>query len=68
MIICVCHNLNGRKVDDAIDNGAKSPKEIQAHHGNKFQCGRCKPEMCARLREKTAETAMENGLVANAIA
>ena len=63
MIICVCHNLNGRKVGEAIDNGAQSPKEIQAHHGNKFQCGRCKPEMCALIRaQNSADTPVENAI------
>lgn len=68
MIICVCHNLNCRKVGEAIENGAASPKEIQSYHGNKFQCGRCKPEMCARIRESQSDTVASEALVANAIA
>ncbi|MAI90115.1 (2Fe-2S)-binding protein [Ponticaulis sp.] len=68
MIICVCHNLNCRKVGEAIDNGASSPKEIQAFHGNQFQCGRCKPEMCARLREQKSLASATDTLVENAIA
>ncbi|MAK63029.1 MAG: (2Fe-2S)-binding protein [Ponticaulis sp.] len=68
MIICVCHNLNCRKVGEALDAGAQSPKEIQAHHGNKFQCGRCKPEMCSRIRERNAANTVSPALAANAIA
>lgn len=68
MIICVCHNLNCRKVGDAIDAGASSPKEIQAHHGNQFQCGRCKLEMCARIRERNAVAFSGDDPVANALA
>lgn len=68
MIICVCHNLNCRKVSEALDAGAQSPKEIQAHHGNQFQCGRCKPEMCARIRERNSAAVASETVVANAIA
>ncbi|MAQ13898.1 MAG: (2Fe-2S)-binding protein [Sandaracinus sp.] len=68
MIICVCHNLNCRKVGEAIDSGAKSPKEVQSFHGNKFQCGRCKPEICSRIRERNSDTVATDIPVANAIA
>lgn len=68
MIICVCHNLNCSKVGEAIENGATSPKEIQAFHGNRFQCGRCKPEMCAKLRASQAPTTANESLAENAIA
>ncbi|MEM9225806.1 MAG: (2Fe-2S)-binding protein [Pseudomonadota bacterium] len=45
MIICVCRNLNEKKVREAVSAGARSPKEVQAHHGCKFNCGQCRCAM-----------------------
>lgn len=59
MIICVCHRLNCRKVDEAIAAGAVTPKAVQAHHGNQFQCGKCKPEICERLKASANEVQVQ---------
>ena len=45
MIICICRNLNEKKIRDAVSAGARSPKEVQAHHGCKFNCGQCRCAM-----------------------
>lgn len=42
MIICICRNLNGRKIDTAIGDGARTPAQVMAHHGVRFNCGQCR--------------------------
>ncbi len=41
MIICVCNHINCRSVREAVEAGARSPNAVQAHHGCKFNCGKC---------------------------
>ncbi|WP_119167962.1 (2Fe-2S)-binding protein [Algihabitans albus] len=41
MIVCVCNNLNCRKVREAVDAGALSCAKVYLHHGVRPQCGRC---------------------------
>ena len=45
MIICVCNAINCKSVRAAVEAGADSPKAVQAHHGCKFQCGKCRPSI-----------------------
>lgn len=45
MIVCVCNRLNCRSVRAAVANGARSPKAVQAHHGCRFNCGKCCSEI-----------------------
>lgn len=41
MIVCVCHNINCRKVREAVDAGASSCAKVYLHHGVRPKCGRC---------------------------
>lgn len=41
MIICICNRINCRGVRDAVEGGARSPGAVQAHHGCRFNCGKC---------------------------
>ena len=41
VIVCVCNNLNCRKVREAVDAGAVSCAKVYLHHGVRPQCGRC---------------------------
>ncbi|WP_421709058.1 (2Fe-2S)-binding protein [Algihabitans sp.] len=41
VIVCVCNNLNCRKVREAVDAGAASCAKVYLHHGVRPQCGRC---------------------------
>lgn len=45
MIICICNNINGRAAKEAVDAGARSPREVLAKNGCKFNCGKCKCAM-----------------------
>lgn len=52
MIICICRRINDKGVREAIEAGARSPEAVQAHHGCRFNCGKCR---CA-MGEVIAET------------
>ncbi|MBA4225752.1 MAG: (2Fe-2S)-binding protein [Hyphomonas sp.] len=52
MIICVCNRINCRSVREAVDAGARSPKAVQAHHGCKFNCGKCSTTIGEMISEK----------------
>ncbi|MEM7662322.1 MAG: (2Fe-2S)-binding protein [Pseudomonadota bacterium] len=45
MIICICNNINERRARQAIDAGARSPREVLAKNGCSFNCGTCKCDM-----------------------
>lgn len=51
MIICVCNRINCRSVREAVDAGARSPKAVQAHHGCKFNCGKCSQSIGEMIAE-----------------
>ncbi|KCZ89005.1 (2Fe-2S)-binding protein [Hyphomonas jannaschiana] len=57
MIICVCNALNCKSVRAAVEAGADSPKAVQAHHGCRFQCGKCR----SSIGEMIAETDIDRG-------
>ncbi|MEO0881087.1 MAG: (2Fe-2S)-binding protein [Pseudomonadota bacterium] len=45
MIICICNNINERKIRAAVDSGARSPKDVMQKNGCDFNCGKCKCEI-----------------------
>lgn len=51
MIICVCNRINCRGVREAVDSGARSPKAVQAHHGCRFNCGKCSTSIGEMIAE-----------------
>lgn len=54
MIICICRRLNETAVHDAVDAGARTPAEVQAHHGCRFNCGKCRDAMDDVIRTREA--------------
>jgi bacterioferritin-associated ferredoxin len=55
MIICVCRNLNSKKVTSAIEGGARTPACVMAQHGTRFNCGKCREHM-SEMIEKVSRT------------
>ncbi|MEM9938880.1 MAG: (2Fe-2S)-binding protein [Pseudomonadota bacterium] len=45
MIICICRRINEQGVREAVEAGARSPEAVQAHHGCRFNCGKCRCAM-----------------------
>ena len=41
MIVCICCNLNTKKVQNAIRKGKTSKSQIFSHYEKKPQCGKC---------------------------
>ena len=41
MYICLCNNLNSKKVDYAIQKGVASSKKIYKFYNCKPKCGKC---------------------------
>ena len=62
MIICVCHRLNTQKVEAAIQSGARSPRQVHAHHQTRINCGKCSETVCEMIRKN--QTAQSSGLQA----
>lgn len=64
MIICICRRINDKGVQAAIEAGARSPEAVQAHHGCKFNCGKCRNTMGEMISEAVDTMAIEPGFVA----
>ena len=41
MYICLCNNLNSKKVNDAMEKGISSTKKIYSFYNCKPKCGKC---------------------------
>ena len=41
MYICLCNNLNSKKVNYAIEKGVSSSKKIYSFYNCKPKCGKC---------------------------
>ena len=41
MYICLCNNLNSKKVDYALQKGVASSKKIYTFYNCKPKCGKC---------------------------
>jgi len=57
MIVCICNNINGRQVREAIAAGADSATAVYAHHGTAPQCGRCLKTIRAMIAQDEAPAA-----------
>lgn len=48
MYVCICNTVRDRDIRRAVEDGARSMKELQLQLGVASSCGRCAP--CARER------------------
>jgi bacterioferritin-associated ferredoxin len=46
MYVCVCHGISDKRLSQAVQDGAHSFEQLQAHTGVATCCGAC--EDCAR--------------------
>ena len=63
MIICVCRRLNTEKVTAAIEDGARTPACVLAHHGTRFNCGKCREEISEMIDQTPAGELGNPGLL-----
>ncbi len=51
MYVCNCNGVRCHEVDQAIRRGARTPKQVLAHHGHEPQCCRCLVEIGDRIKD-----------------
>ncbi len=55
MFVCNCHGIRARDVEAACAAGCRTPREVFAHAAEAEPCcGRCVPEIRARLNAHNA--------------
>jgi len=54
MYVCNCNGVRERDADNAIAAGASTPRAVLRACGVDPQCGRCLPELAARLKAAAA--------------
>ena len=48
MIVCICHGINERQIEKALDNGATTIESLSAELGIGTCCGCCR-ETCTQM-------------------
>lgn len=59
MIVCICKNLNGAKVAQALDAGVSEAEGVHRFHGCEHQCGSCLEEIEAMILQRSLPLAAE---------
>ena len=59
MYICICHAVTDSAIRGAVNDGAKSFRQLSFETGCGTQCGSC----VSQVRQIMDETLMENGLL-----
>lgn len=64
MIVCICHNVSERKIQQAVDGGVTTMPQLRERLQVGTCCGKCHPHAKQVLREcvakHQAEEAREN--------
>lgn len=53
MIVCVCHNINDRRIRTAIENGAETMEQLSEVLGVGTCCGKCTSTAQLLLQQHT---------------
>jgi bacterioferritin-associated ferredoxin len=68
MYVCVCQAVTDRQIDAAIDNGARTMRDLRQELGVCSCCGKCGPHARAMLQAKepdgVPDPVIEAGLAA----
>jgi bacterioferritin-associated ferredoxin len=64
LYICLCNALTVRQVEQAVQAGARRPKEVYAAAGAKAECGNCTGTVLCVLRKLLANDDVANDDVA----
>lgn len=51
MVICLCNGLSDTRIEQAIRQGARRPRDVQAQCGCRAQCGRCARDILGVIRD-----------------
>jgi bacterioferritin-associated ferredoxin len=55
MIVCLCHGVSDKKLDEVIEGGADSLKAVERVCGAGGDCGSCRFQIAKKLTEKAEE-------------
>ncbi|MBF8222705.1 MULTISPECIES: (2Fe-2S)-binding protein [Halomonadaceae] len=55
MYVCLCKGVNDRAIRDAVEEGARSWREVRERTGCATQCGKCAGTGKGVMREAIAE-------------
>ena len=66
MIICICHGISDRDVDQMLSSGAETPAEISKNCGLGTDCGMCLRKLRDKMKissqnEETSEAKSQAG-------
>ena len=64
MIICICNRINEKAAAEAVEAGARSPRAVLAHHGCKFNCGKCRCAMGEFIADALDKNPEDSELIA----
>jgi bacterioferritin-associated ferredoxin len=53
MIVCLCHGVSDKKLDQIIEDGADSLKAVERACGAGGDCGSCRFQIAKKLVAKT---------------
>ena len=56
MYICICNNLNSKKVSEALHKGVSSSKKVYSYYNCKPKCGKCVDLMNCIVKEEVNKT------------
>jgi bacterioferritin-associated ferredoxin len=51
MIICLCNALTDRQLEQAVEQGARKPRDVYAACACKAQCGTCTRMILGMIRD-----------------
>ncbi len=51
MYVCICAAVTDRQLQEVIRNGARTLPQVRAHLPVASQCGQCRKEICAALKQ-----------------
>lgn len=51
MVLCLCNGLTDTRIEQAISQGARRPRDVQASCGCRAQCGRCTGSILGVIRD-----------------
>jgi len=54
MYVCICNNLNDRRIREAVADGARTTQEVYQALGCQPQCGQCVLEVQSIVRQARA--------------
>lgn len=56
MYICLCNNLNSKKVIEALQKGVSNSKNIYSYYNCKPKCGKCIEFLNEIIEENSKQT------------